>query len=149
MISIFGVVSVITAVTSITIIVLHNRLMLKRTPVDTYAAALEDLIRERIEGLYHTSPPESELHDLCSLYVDLGLNDMIMALPEIDRACESSLLDDESASAIQETTEALNQAIQDYNNLITNNLPMKLLAQVLTLTTELPINMETLPAGSA
>jgi len=149
MISIFGVVSVIIAVVSVAIIVLHNRLMLKRTPVDAYFTALEDLIRDKIEDLYHTSPPESELRDLCSLYVDLDLDSMLKALPEISRACESGLEcnisgSDESAKAIQETTEALNLSIQEYNALITGSIPMKLMAQMLTLTTESPIDMETL-----
>jgi len=144
MVSIFGVISIIIAVVCISIIVLHNRFMLKRTPVDNYFTALEDLIREKLEGLYHSSAPESKLRDLCSLYVDLDLDSMLKALPEISKACEPDIQDDESAKAIHETAEALNQAIQDYNKLITGNIIMKLMAQALTLTTESPINMETL-----
>jgi len=143
MISIFGIISVVIAVVSVTIIVLHNRLMLKRAPVDTYFTSLEDLIRERIENLYSQSHPDSELRAICAISVDFNLNGMIEALPDIDMASEKerAIDDKESCQIIRETTEALNQAIEGYNRLITGSLPMKLMAQILALTTEETVNI--------
>ena len=149
MISAFGIISIAIALASVTIIVLHNRLMLRRTPVDSYMAALEELLRESLERLFNASPPGSDLQNLCGNCMDLGLNDIIQALPDISRACTPGLCDEqEKLHAIRETAEALNQAIRDYNSLITGSLPMKLMAQALSLTTEEAINMEILPQAA-
>ena len=143
MISIFGIVSVVVALVSIAIIVLHNRVMIKRAPVDSYIVALEDLIRGRLESLYESSPHGSELQALCIQYMDLDLNSMVKALPEIDRAYEGDMYIDEHAinQAINETAQDLNQAIQEYNRFITGSLPVSLMAQVLALTTEDAIDL--------
>ena len=137
MISIFGVISVVIAILSVATIVLHNRVMGKRTPVDTHLAALEDLLRERIEILYQTSYPDSELYTLCTQCIDLDFNDIIKALPHIDRAsfdCEEVHTD--NAKAISETTAALNHAIEEYNKYITGRFPAVFMASILGLTTE-------------
>ena len=141
MISIFGIVSVVIALISVAIIVLHNRVMAKRTPVDTYLAELEDMLRDRIENLYHASHPDSELRDLCGQCVDLDLSNMLKALPDIDRACAAGSHIDEHAhpQGMGETIKALNQAIEEYNRFITGNLPVVLMAQALGLKVEEPV----------
>ena len=138
MISIFGIVSVVVALISVAIIVLHNQVMSKRTPVDTHLEALEDLLRQYVEELYHTCHPDSELFDLCSQCVDLDFDSIVKALPDISRASEIDLYIDghENIQAIQDTAEALNLAIEEYNNFITGRLPGKLMALVLGLTAE-------------
>ena len=159
MISLFGVISVVIALISVAVIMLHNQVMRKRTPVDTYIDALEALLRKRVEALYHASHPDSELHALCAECVDLDFDSIVKALPDIDRAFaeEAEYLNlDESewnesqpptmdidatdlsknTQAIQETTEALNQAIEVYNSFITGRLPVVLMALTLGLTTE-------------
>jgi len=144
MISIFGIISVIIALISVTVIVLHNRLMLKRSPVDSYLAELEDLVREKIESLYHESRPDSELRALCAQCIDLDLNGMMEALPEIEVAQAEELSPDENTGnhTISETVEALNQSIHKYNRLITGSSPMRLMARVLALTLENPIDYQ-------
>jgi len=138
MISVFGIVSVAVALISVVIIILHNRVMSKRTPVDTYLTELEDLLREKIEILYHASLPGTELQVLCNQCIDLDLSSIINAMPDIDRASMADLheYEHESNRAIQETTEALNQAIKAYNSFITGSLPVVLMSRILALTTE-------------
>jgi len=138
MISIFGIISIVVALLSVAVIILHNRVMAKRTPVDTYLADLENLIRERLNNLYNESHPGTELQALCGQYMDLDLNSMIKALPDIDRACEDEpdINEHEITLSISKTTETLNQAIEAYNSFITGSLPVKLMAFALTLTTE-------------
>jgi len=145
MISVFGIISVAIAIISIVIILLHNRLMLKRSPIDTYLTMLEDIIRERIENLHCNSHPDSELQALCAISMDLDLSGMVEALPDIDRALdeEHAIDDNESRKTIHETIEALNQAIEEYNRLITGSLPMKLMAQALALTAETAVDVKT------
>ena len=157
MISIFGIISVLVAFFSIAAIVLHNRVMSKRTPVDTYLTQLEDLLRDRLVALYHLSPHDSELHDLCDQYMDLDLSAIAGALPDIHRASKADLHINapeeweaqessdrletlaQNAEAIQETAAALNQAIQVYNGFITGRPPMAAMAYILGLTVEEPI----------
>jgi len=138
MISVFGIISVAVAVVSVVSIMLHNRVMKMRAPVDAYLAALEDLLRERIDTLLRESFADSELRRLCGNAVDLELNEMIKALPDIDRAASLDMhtAEQENAIAIRETTEALNQAIEEYNRYITGSLPVVLMAQALGLETE-------------
>ncbi|MCL2405437.1 MAG: hypothetical protein FWC92_07820 [Defluviitaleaceae bacterium] len=143
MISIFGIISIVVALFSVAIIVLHNRLMAKRTPVDSYFTQLETLVRDRIEHLCHASTPDAELHTLCIQYVDMDIESMIRALPDIEHAHEANLQASDDAipaihetiiETINETIEALNQAINEYNSLITGNILMRLMAQALALT---------------
>jgi len=133
MISVFGVVSVAVALISVAVIVLHNRVMSKRAPVDMYFAQLEVLLRDRIEMLYHASPPDSELRHLCNQSIDLDVNSIIKALPDIDRATavELHIHEQENIQAIKESTEALNQAIEEYNRFIVSSFPIILMARVL------------------
>jgi len=140
MISIFGIVSVAVALICVAIIVLHNRVMNKRTPVDEHLAALEDLLREKIENLYNTSHADSELRVLCGQCVDLDLNSMLKALPDIDIVADDLQTNDyEANQKIQETIAGLNQVIDEYNRFIIRNLPVNLMAQALGLTAEEPI----------
>ena len=162
MISIFGIVSMITVLVSVAAIVLHNRIMGKRAPIDTQLAALEDLLRNRVEMLYHYSRPGTELHALCDLYMDLDLESILQALPDIGRAFDDAIeagnliirepLDDnptptsdnyvtmakleDNAQAIQEATITINQAIKSYNNFITSRPLEMLMARILGLTVE-------------
>ena len=145
MISIFGIVSILIALLSIAAIVLHNQVMNKRAPVDTYLAELEDLLRDRIEILYHTSSQHTELHVLCDQYIDLDMPAMLKALPYIHRAAydadlHTSTTITQNAEVIQETTAALNQAIEAYNGFITGRPPMAAMAFILGLTTEDPVD---------
>ena len=163
MISIFGIISITVAILSIAAIVLHNRVMGKRAPVDTYLAKLEELAHDRIEMLYQYSRPGSELRELCDEYIDQDLESILKALPEIDRAFDDEkeagnlvisepLVEDDpdtdadeyvtmaglesNANAIRETTVALNQAIEIYNDYITTRPLEKLMAMVLGLSVE-------------
>jgi len=138
MISIFGIISVVVAIISVAVIVLHNRVLNKRAPVDAYFSELEDLLRGRIEALLHAGPPDSELRRLCSHAVDLELSDMIKALPDIDRACLDLHIEDEpeNIQTVQDTIIALNQSIEVYNRFIAGSLPVVLMARVLALTIE-------------
>ena len=164
MISIFGIVSIAIALISVAAIVLHNRVMGKRAPVDAHLTQLEDLLRDRMEMLYRYSRPGTQLYELCEQYIDLDLESILKALPDIGRAFDEAWdtgnliitepLDDEpepqqddyvtmaglesNAHAIQETTAALNQAIKNYNSFITDRPPEALMAKVLGLTTEEP-----------
>ena len=140
MISIFGIVSVAVALTSVVILALHNRVMSKRAPVDEYFAALEALLRDKIEDLYQASQPDSRLHSLCGQYIDLDLNEIIKALPEIDRANFAEIIIEEQA--IHEAANALNQAIEAYNRFITGSLPVVLMAHILALTAEEPVKVK-------
>ena len=164
--SIFGFVSVLIAVISVAAIVLHNRVMGKRAPVDTHLARLEDLLRDRVEMIYRYSRPGSELRGLCDEYIDLDFESIIKTLPDIGRAFEdekeagnliiSEPLDDDldpeaddyvtmaglesNAQAIIETTTTLNQAIESYNSFITGRPQEILMARVLGLTTKEPLS---------
>lgn len=132
--------SVAVALICVAIIVLHNRVMNKRTPVDEHLAALEDLLREKIENLYNTSHADSELRVLCGQCVDLDLNSMLKALPDIDIVADDLQTNDyEANQKIQETIAGLNQVIDEYNRFIIRNLPVNLMAQALGLTAEEPI----------
>jgi len=141
MISIFGIASVVVALASLAVILLHNRIMNKRAPVDAYFAELDDLLRDRIENLYHSSSPDTKLHDLCSQYMDSSLSDMITALTEIDRAVAAELHTEEheTAQTIYEAIAVLNQSIDEYNRYIAGSLPVALMAQVLGLAMVEPV----------
>ena len=165
MISIFGIISIMIVMISVAAMVIHNRVMKKRTPVDTHLAELEDLVRDRVEMLYRCSRPGSELRALCDQYIDLDFESIQKALPDIGMAFDdaweagnlitdapfkedsASAADhnitiatlDNNAQAIQETTAALNQAIDSYNDFITNRPHDILMAHVLGLTTVEPL----------
>ena len=155
MISMFGIISVVVALISIAIIVLHNRVMIKRAPVDTYSAALEDLLRQRIEVLIHACRIDTELYALCHKCVDLDLYAMAEALPDIDRACVMDLHEEDddteeyapvdwewltdNSQAIEENAAALNQAIEEYNNLVTGSIAGRMMALILGMTAEEPL----------
>jgi len=167
MISIFGIISIAIAVLSVVAIVLHNRVMGKRTPVDTLSAELESLLRDRVEMLHQYSRPGSELRELCDMCIDLDLESMLKALPEIGRAFDDereagnliisepleeypeAAMDnyvsmaklDNNTQAIQEATLSLNQAIDAYNDFITNRFPAVFMAQILGLNTEEPYHV--------
>ena len=138
MISIFGIASISVAVASVVFIMLHNRVINKRAPVDAGFAALEDLLRGRIEALLSTSEPGSGIHQLCGDVVDMELHEMIKALPEIDRAVELELHidDDGNMAEIYEAIVALNLVVEEYNRYITGSLPVVFMAQILGITTE-------------
>ena len=159
MISMFGIISIAVALVSILAIVLHNRVMKRRTAVDYLTEELETLLRDRLGMLHRYSRPGTQLRELCDVYMDLELESILFALPEITAAFEdakeagslviSEPLEEEpeqpeasyvsmarlesNADAIFEKTEALNQAIEVYNAFITHRLPEGLMARVLGL----------------
>ena len=143
MISVFGVTSIFIVMVSVTVIILHNRIMKRRTPVDIYVAELEDLIRKRMEMLYEISIPGTKLHELCTYYIDLDFDTILNGLPEITHAythaderyetAPTAL--DENTTTIQQTTNSLNHAVKDYNDFITKSPTEVMLAKILGLET--------------
>jgi len=164
MISIFGIVSIVIALISVVAIVLHNRVMNKRTPVDTYLEELEVLLRDRVEMLHGSAAPGSRLRSLCDQCTYLDFESILEALPDVNEALDDakeagdliisgSFKDDfeaaaaenitftaidENAQKIQETITALNQSIENYNSFIASRLGV-LMAQILGLEAEDPV----------
>ena len=144
MISMFGIVSIVIVLVSAAAIVLHNRIMKKRAPVDMYLEELEEQLRKRVEMLYHASPRDSDLYSLCDQCIDLDLSGLLNAMPDIDTALEDypPTSDDEisaleeNTQAIQSTEQALNQAIESYNDFITRPIAGRFMALVLGFETE-------------
>jgi len=144
MISIFGITSIFIVIVSVAVIILHNRIMKRRTPVDTYLAELEELIRQRMEMLYSIAIPGSELHELCTHYIDLDFNSLLHAYPDITNAYDHAeekysttpTALEENAEAMHTTTQALNKAIETYNNYITKSPTEAAMAKILGLKKE-------------
>ena len=172
MISVFGIVSVVVALLSVAAIILHNRIMRKRTPVDTHFAELEELLRIRVEMLHDISTPGSSLQGLCDECVTLDVGSMLNALPYINTAfdCEKEAempshdespeedeeedfasaditvaTLEENTEAINAATEALNQAINDYNSYIASSRPVTIMALILGLKAEKTIETPPVP----
>ena len=141
MISIFGITSIFIAIISIAVIILHNRIMKRRTPVDIYMAELEELVRQRMEMLYKISTPGTDLNQLCANYIDLDFNAILDVLPDINDAFniseEKHTTDttalDENADIINKTTDTLNQAIKYYNDYISKSPTEIAMAKILGL----------------
>ena len=147
--SAFGFVSIFIAVLSIAAIVLHYRVMRKRSPVDNALAQLEDLLRQRVEAILDTSDEDTELFALCSQVVDMDYAALFGAVPDIENALWETIeagehvpMDvlSENAHAIQAGTEALNQAIVEYNHIITAKPSGVLMALILGLAVEEPVD---------
>jgi len=104
-------------------------------------AVLEDLVRERLDIFYKTAlaKPESELYRLCDKYIDKGLDDILKALPEIDRAYdESSINDDDQLieanhNEILQAIQGITAAADKYNRLITHTFYGRAVAKVFKL----------------
>jgi len=136
--SIFGLISLFIALVSVSVIVVHSRVMRKRAPVDIHFAALEELLRARIEMLYDTSPPDSQLNEICATCVDLDYDTMVGALPSITANMEDEPPSEDieaNSTEIQTTIEALNAAIETYNEAITKKPSAALMAMALGLKT--------------
>ena len=148
MISLFGGISVAVAAVSVAIILLHNRVMSRRSPVDEYLYELEEALRQRADLLYDISAPDTELRALLDEYADRDFAHLLYAMPyiedalaeenpETDAAAQDVL--DKTARAVDENMAALDKAIEKYNAFITTRRIEGLMAKVLGLTVEEPI----------
>jgi len=144
--SLFGFISLFIVVVSVAVIILHYRLMKRRAPVDVHFGQLEELLRHWLENLYQESPEGSELYYLCGQCIDLELNGLLSAAPQIVEAYNHAAYSetepqDQNAeiAAIRETIKALNLSIAAYNAFITKSPAAALMALVLGLKTVEPV----------
>jgi len=135
--SVLGFVSLFIVVISVTIIILHYRLMRKRAPVDVHFDHLEELLRQWIEDLYSVSPIDSELYSLCGQCIDLGLAELLSTAPFIVQITQPDT--NTETAAITETISALNRAIMEYNAFISKSPVNVLMASILGLKTVEPV----------
>jgi len=135
--SAFGFVSLFIVVISVTVIILHYRLMRKRAPVDVHYDQLEELLRQWIENLYYESPVDSEIYNLCIQYIDLERDEILSAFPLIIE--KAPPCEDTNAIAITETISTLNRAIEEYNTFIAKSPATVLMALVLGLKAVEPV----------
>jgi len=136
--SIFGLISLFVALVSVSVIVVHSRIMRKRAPVDIHFATLEELLRVRIELLYNASPQDSELNEICATCVDLDYDTIVSVLPSIKANMEDEPPTEDmeaNTTDINSTIEALNTAIETYNEAITKKSSAALMAMALGLET--------------
>ena len=150
MVSIFGVASIMVVIVSIVVIILHNRIMKRRAPVDIMFDELEELMRQRLEMMYEISVPGSELHELCHYYIDLDFDTVLSVYADICEAYDNAeeryevapTAMDENWAGIRLSTETLNKAIQEYNAFITKSPSEMMMARVLGLKAAEPISMK-------
>ena len=146
MISLFGGISIAVAAVSVSVILLHNRVMKRRAPVDYYLYELEEALRQRADMLYDISAPDTELRKLLDIYIDQDFARLMLAMPDIESALTAETLPpeadaaqdvlDKTARAVEENMAALNKAIEAYNVFITTRPIEGLMAKVLGLTVE-------------
>jgi len=146
--SLFGFVSLFIVVISIAAIVLHNRVMKRRAPVDVHLEELEELLRRRVEILYTLSQVDTKLRDLCIQCVDLDFETIANSIADINEAYNQEQSSDsqcleENWQKINDTTTALNNAIEAYNTFISKNPSGATMAQILGITKEEPISIST------
>ena len=151
MISALGVVSLTIVLFCVGALILHFRVMQKKSLVDDQFAILDNSLRDRLELMMDlcvgSTPDENELIALCESYVDGDVKDIIKALPKLRKASAGLQEMFESNEYYLSNTAALEDTVQNYNaalsvyNVFIAQFPGKLMAQTLGLAPEKPLRL--------
>ena len=150
MISALGIASLAVLLFCVGALILHFRVMQKKSRVEGHFADLDNLLRDRLELVMDlcadSTPGEVELAALCESYVDGDVRDIIKALPKLRKAIDSFeeiFASDEyihNTGALEDAAQDYNAALDTYNGFIAN-YPGKLMAQALGLAPEKPLKL--------
>lgn len=126
MISSFGAVSILIFLASVGVMILHFKVMRRRGAADEALAALDDLLRERLETLFETAAPE--IREKCQALAALETRELFDAIQKIENTPQ------ETEKAIA----AYNEKISEYNAYI-EKFPARAMAVVLGMKKEITL----------
>ena len=121
MISLFAIISLSILIISITILVLHFKLLKLRGEVDDNFSALDILLRDRLDILFEIgqeSPEGQALCTLCEDYDNSPTIKILKALPELKNQFKSIINSDEGKKNLEENEQEIELTIETYNKSI-------------------------------
>jgi hypothetical protein len=137
MFSVFGIISIIVFLISVRFLVLHYQVMKKRGAADEKLAALDNLLRERLEIVYEQTenlPDTQELRELCEIFSAYETKKLIKSINRLNKAIE--IIPEESLAVniteTEQATDIFKQSAAEYNAYIAA-FPANFMAYILGL----------------
>ena len=144
MISTFGIISFIVVLVCVNALVLHFKVMKRRTSVDENFVVLDNLLREQLEILYASAEAVSEaasVREMCEALAERDTHKLFRALPNLKKEADIFFHTEELSEISSETEQAVanyNAATETYNEFI-EKFPASAMASILALPIAKPV----------